>query len=318
MSAPSRIVGLDIARSLAIIGMIVVHMASLLWSTKVLLSGIPSSLFAIIADVTMMIIGKNFTTTTFLRLLTRGGLVMLIGLALLPVGGEIHIVLVAMGLTMMLVSWVPPLGIWWKLALFGLATIAATVRYAPLALIQIYPLLAWIAFFLGGMLLFEVYLRRYFDGAAEAPGAYGVKTRLSVTALSAVITAVGMYYRFTPNIPGWLRFTGHTGVAGEILLSVACAAVALHACLIIGERLPRLSYPFAAMGSMSLTIYILHVLTANYWQHHIALHSTASAAGFIIFFLIFATAWKKIIGQGPAEKLVATAVRALIPAKKGK
>ena len=90
-STPSRIVGLDIARSLAIIGMIIIHMASLLWSTKVILSGLPSSLFAVIAGITLMIIGRNYTLTTFMRLVARGCIIMLLGLALLPVGGEIQI-----------------------------------------------------------------------------------------------------------------------------------------------------------------------------------------------------------------------------------
>lgn len=43
-SHASRIIGLDTARALAIVGMIVVHMASLLWSTKLVLNGIPAAL----------------------------------------------------------------------------------------------------------------------------------------------------------------------------------------------------------------------------------------------------------------------------------
>ena len=106
MLAPSRIVGLDIARSLAIIGMIVLHMASLVWHTKVTLNGLPAALFAVLAGVTLMLISRDFTATTFLRIIARGCIITLIGLALLPVGGEIQIVLVVIGITMILVSWV--------------------------------------------------------------------------------------------------------------------------------------------------------------------------------------------------------------------
>ncbi|SPT74679.1 Predicted membrane protein [Arcanobacterium haemolyticum] len=139
-----------------------------------------------------------------------------------------------------------------------------------------------------------------------------------MTAISAVITIIGLYYRFDPNIPSWLRFTGHTGVAGEIILSVAVAAVVIHLCVLIGNLSSTLVYPFAAMGTMSLTVYILHILTAFYWQQNVALHSTLSAIGFIVFFLVAATLWKKFVGQGPAEKLVATAIKAIVPSKKGK
>ena len=307
MSSSSRIVGLDMARSLAIIGMIILHMASLVWSTKVILSGLPAALFAIVAGVTMMLIGKNYSVQTLLRLIARGAIITLIGLALLPVGGQIQVVLVAMGITMMVVSWVPPLNVWWKLALFFVAAIASTVHYAPFTLPQVYPLLAWIAYFIAGMLLFEVYIR---------PGSFRTVLQWIVTAVSAVIAAVGTYFRFEPDIPSWLRFTGHTGVAGEILLSVAVAAVVLHLCLLIGSAVPKLVYPLAAMGTMSLTVYVLHVLSAYYWQSHISLHNTAWAWAFIGLFLVLATIWRKFLGQGPLEKAVSIAVKLAVPAGK--
>lgn len=305
MPAFSRILGLDIARSLAIISMVVIHMASLVWYTKVIFSGLSATLFAIYAGITLMIIARDFTVATFLRVLARGCIITLIGMALLPVGGEIQVVLVVIGITMILVSWVPPLRWWWKLLLFIAATVAATVKYAPMTLPQIYPLLAYIAYLLAGMLLFEVYLRSH--RAAVQWGS---------TAVSVIIAGVGFYFRFIPEVPGWLRFTGHTGVLGEIVMSVAVAAVVLHLCLIIGCAAPRLTYPFAALGAMSLTIYILHVLTAYYWQSHITLHSTGWACAFIIFFLVVATLWRRMVGKGPAEWVVAKALTIAVPAGK--
>ena len=263
MSASSRIVGLDIARSLAIIGMIVLHMASLVWHTKVILNGLPAALFAILAGITLMIIARNFTVTTLLRILARGCIITLIGLALLPLGGEIQVVLVVIGITMMLLCWVPPLHWAWKLILFAAATVAATVKYAPLTLPQVYPLLAYIAYFFAGMLLYEIYIRKQRAAAQWAS-----------TAIAGIVAAIGFYFRFTTDIPVWLRFTGHTGVVGEIVLSIAVAAVVLHLCLLAGRAASKLVYPFAALGAMSLSIYILHVLTAYYW--HCLLYTSPS------------------------------------------
>lgn len=305
MSASSRIVGLDIARSLAIIGMVVLHMASLVWHTKVILNGLPAALFAIFAGITLVIIARDFTLTTFLRIIARGCIVTLVGLALLPVGGEIQVVLVVIGLTMLLVSWVPPLRWWWKVLLLAAATATATIKYAPLTLPQVYPLLAYIAYFLAGMLLYEVYIR---NSRAVA--------QWVATVVAAVVATAGFYFRFTPDIPGWLRFTGHTGVLGEIVLSIAVGAVVLHVCLLIGRAVPKLVYPFAALGAMSLSIYILHVLTAYYWQSHIALHNTAWACAFIALFLVIATLWRRLIGKGPAEWAVAKAIAIAVPAGK--
>lgn len=305
MSASSRIVGLDIARSLAIIGMVVLHMASLVWHTKVILNGLPAALFAILAGITLMIIARNFTVTTLLRILARGCIITLIGLALLPLGGEIQVVLVVIGITMMLLCWVPPLHWAWKLILFAAATVAATVKYAPLTLPQVYPLLAYIAYFFAGMLLYEIYIRK------QRAVAQWVST-----AIAGIVAAIGFYFRFTTDIPGWLRFTGHTGVVGEIVLSIAVAAVVLHLCLLAGRAASKLVYPFAALGAMSLSIYILHVLTAYYWQSHIALHNTAWACAFIALFLVIATLWRRLIGKGPAEWAVAKAISIAVPAGK--
>ena len=305
MKTPSRIIGLDIARALAIIGMIVLHMASLVWHTKVILNGLPAALFAILAGITLMIIARDFTVTTFLRTIARGCIITLIGLALLPVGGEIQVVLVVIGITMILVSWIPPLRWWWKLLLLVAATAAATIKYAPLTLPQVYPLLAYTAYFLAGMLLYEVYIRNS-----------RVVAQWVSTGIAALIAAAGFYFRFTPDMPGWLRFTGHTGVLGEIVLSIAVAAIVLHLCLLIGRTVPKLAYPSAALGAMSLSIYILHVLTAYYWQSYVSLHNTGWACAFIALFLVLATFWRCLIGKGPVEWAVAKAIAIAVPAGK--
>lgn len=283
-------------------------MASLLWSTQVILNGVPSALFAVIAGTTLMVIARNYSTDTLLRVIVRGSVIMLLGLALLPVGGQIQVVLVAMGLTMIVVSWVPPLNVWWKMALFVIATAAATFRYAPYSLPQIYPLLAWIAYFIGGMLLYEIYVKGFVTGSKQQKSIPWV-----VTGVSLVVVAIGMYFRFQMDVPGWLRFTGHTGVAGEILLSVAASAVIFHVCLIVGEKAPQLVFPVAAMGSMSLTVYTLHVLSAYYWQHNIALHSTLAAWGFIALFLVFSALWRHFVGKGPMERITAAIITIAVP-----
>lgn len=308
-----RILGLDIARGLAIVGMIYLHLGHPLWQTKVILSGLPAALFAVIAGVTMMLIWTNATaratTQTIAKLAARGALITLIGLALLPAGGEIQVVLVVLGATMLATAWVPPLPTGAKVALLLIATAAATWRYAPLELPLPYPHLAWVAYILAGMILFDVYVGK--DGT----GAGGV-TKIT-TAIACLAAAIGFYLRFQTDLPGWARATGHTGVLGEIVLSIAVAAIVLHLSLIVG-RYVKATNPLVALGSMALTVYILHVLTALWWQTHVSLHSDMWAAAFIAAFLAFAWAWKKLAagparkvfaGQGPAERCVAQVVR---------
>ena len=348
-----RILGLDIARGLAILGMIYLHLGHPLWQTKVILSGLPAALFAVIAGVTMMLIWTNATARaaaqaqaaahaqragqaqaesdgnapkaqataqataqapasalqTIAKLAARGALITLIGLALLPAGGEIQVVLVVLGATMLVTAWVPPLPAVAKVALLLIATAAATWRYAPLELPLPYPHLAWVAYILAGMILFDVYVGK--DGT----GAGGV-TKIT-TAIACLAAAIGFYLRFQTDLPGWARATGHTGVLGEVVLSIAVAAIVLHLSLIVGRRV-KATNPLVALGSMALTVYILHVLSALWWQTHVSLHSDPWAAAFIAAFLAFAWAWKKLAagparklfaGQGPAERCVAQVVR---------
>ena len=360
-----RILGLDIARGLAILGMIYLHLGHPLWQTKVILSGLPAALFAVIAGVTMMLIWTNAiaraaaqaqtvahaqragqaqaeadgngpkaqattqataqataqaltTLQTIAKLAARGALITLIGLALLPVGGEIQVVLIVLGVTMLATAWVPPLPTGAKVTLLLIATAAATWRYAPLELPLPYPHLAWVAYILAGMILFDVYVGK------EGTGAGGV-TKIT-TAIACLAAAIGFYLRFQTDLPGWARATGHTGVLGEIVLSTAVAAIVLHLSLIVGRRV-RATNPLVALGSMALTVYILHVLTALWWQTHVSLHSDLWAAAFIAAFLAFAWAWKKLAagsarklfsGQGPAERCVAQVVRLIAGERTGK
>ncbi|VEH80685.1 membrane protein [Corynebacterium kutscheri] len=299
----SRIVGLDIARALAIIGMIVVHLGSLVWSTKITLLGVPSAMFAVIAGITMMIIGRNYSLTTLLRLFTRGALIALIGLALLPFAGDIHVVLVVMGLAMIITAWVPAISLPWKLLAFVIVTAYSVYTFVSAPGPQIYPLAAWCAYFIAGMILYDVYIKI-------------AKPALSwlLTAVSAMFAIIGLYLRTIHEVPVWLKFNGHTGALGEILLSVAITAVVLHLCILLSNsQAGILTKPFAAMGTMSLTTYILHILTAAYWQEHIAIQSNLATFGFIIAFLAFATLWAHFIGQGPVEKLVSTLIKFIVP-----
>lgn len=64
-STSARIVGLDLARALAIMGMIVLHLAFVPWIPKTILAGIPAALFAVIAGFSMMLIALALLSPHF-------------------------------------------------------------------------------------------------------------------------------------------------------------------------------------------------------------------------------------------------------------
>lgn len=108
-----------------------------------------------------------------------------------------------------------------------------------------------------------------------------------------------MWARFQ-ELPPALAFTAHSGALGDVLLCIAFSYLVISACL----QLPDLPW-LAAFGSMSLTLYCLHILTAGPFHKYIALESTAAAAITIAIGIGFAATWKHYRTRGPLEEAVA-------------
>lgn len=103
-----------------------------------------------------------------------------------------------------------------------------------------------------------------------------------------------------------LRLLGsepHSGAPFEIIGAVGVAITVLVAALVVAETLPRLWRPVTAVGSMSLTAYVLHV---------IAIDATGSDTGqplyvllsFIAGAIVFALVWSRFFRRGPLEFLL--------------
>lgn len=115
--------------------------------------------------------------------------------------------------------------------------------------------------------------------------------------------------------PTWLlTATPHSGTTFEIVGHVGVAIMVLVAALVMAERLPGLWRPITAVGTMSLTAYVLHViaigmlgLTAGPGEPGYVL------AGFIAGAIAFALVWSRCFERGPLEFLLH---RATLPAQR--
>jgi len=103
-----------------------------------------------------------------------------------------------------------------------------------------------------------------------------------------------------------LRLLGsepHSGTPFEIIGAVGVAIMFLVGSLVVAEKLPRLWRPVTAVGSMSLTAYVLHV---------IAIDATGADPGqplyvllsFIAGVIVFALVWSRFFRRGPLEFLL--------------
>jgi len=370
-------IGLDLARGLAVFGMYAVHVGpapsqgGVIGFLMELTQGRSSALFAVLAGFAVALITGRHTPKTGLagrqavaKVVIRAVILLALGTALTMTGTPVVPILAFYGLFFLLVL---PL---YRLSAKPLALIAAvwalvgpqllyavkplvggrafpTVGHADgivsLLFTGGYPALTWVPFVLAGMAVARLDLTatavrirlaltgvalavtgvalavtgyggswlalRLVPGAAqairEAAGRAGMSSVSSAPPGSGGIfgdTPAGMLVA-SPHSEATLSIVGNTGVA--ILVITACLA-AVDAF----PRLRRLSGPVIAVGSMSLTAYVYHIVA-------IWLLNTEEATvpplyillGFIASVAVLATLWSRFFQRGPLEWLMGRATR---------
>ena len=117
----TRNVGIDAARAVALVAMMVAHLTVQEGITAQVLFGFPAALFAFIAGVSM-----GYMRAQPAEFIVRGILLIALHFALAPFSGSIVVVLGTIGVCMALLAWAPrwdtPLLLWLACALtFGSA-----------------------------------------------------------------------------------------------------------------------------------------------------------------------------------------------------
>ena len=345
-----RITGLDLARGLAVLGMIGAHLdltENLSWSPsswQALVYGRPAALFGVLAGVSIALLSGGTRPATGddlvrarKRIMVRAAWVFLIGGVLELLGTEVEVILGAYAVLFVLalpfLRWSPR-----RLLLLavGIAVIAppvslllsqvaivaeAETAFSALVLTGAYPVLWWWAFVLVGLALgrLDLSARRVRTaliqaGAAAAVTGYALgwaSTHLLANGV-AVPEPVDAYGR----MPGWNEesigqwdwawLSGaqpHTGTPFWLLASAGVAVAVIAVCLVVADAFPRLTYPIASVGAMALTAYSLHIVALRVFPPD-------GSFGWPIWLLfiagaiIFAVAWRLLVGRGPLERLL--------------
>ncbi|GAA1754927.1 hypothetical protein GCM10009767_12850 [Kocuria aegyptia] len=106
----------------------------------------------------------------------------------------------------------------------------------------------------------------------------------------------------------WLAVGGpYTNTPPALLLGLGSAMAALGLFLLLARRSGAWLLPLSAMGAMTLTVYSVHLLALATEVHYdqplwFLVHVAVAMA--------FALLWRRAVGQGPLERLVAALVRA--------
>ncbi len=340
-SAPksTRILGIDTARGVAVLGMIVAHVGltrELRWtdpgSWLALANGRSSILFALLAGVSLALLSGRVRppvgaelVAARLRIVIRALLLFALGGVLTALDSGVSVILQIYALLFVcalpFLSWrprrllvlaagwaviAPPVAVW----LADLLPTSCDPEVAACAGAQItdlavtgdYPALVWITFALTGLAL----------GRSDL-GEHAVRVRMLVAGPVMMLAGYGSAWaigHFTDidTESGWGRLLSaepHFGSTFEIVGSLGFAMTVLATLLLSADRLRPALYPIAAVGSIPLTVYAAHIIAIRLLgDASTAPTGNGLLAAFTIAVLAAATVWVATFGRGPIERLV--------------
>ncbi|MFF3329768.1 DUF418 domain-containing protein [Streptomyces sp. NPDC002888] len=366
-----RLIGLDLARGLAVFGMYAVHVGpapsqgGVIGFLMELAQGRSSALFAVLAGFAVALITGRRTPKTGLagrqavaKVIIRAVILLALGTALTLTGTPVVPILAFYGLFFLLVLPLYRLGAK-PLALIaaGWALVGPQLLYAlkpvvggrvflsygqadgPVSLFFTggYPALTWVPFVIAGMAVARcdlaakaVRMRLALTGVALAVTGYGgswLAVRLVPGAAEAVrkaeegpgMSSVSSVSSVSPDSigifgdtpAGMLASAPHSEATLSIMAATGVAILVITACLTAMDafpRLRRLAKPVIAVGSMSLTAYVYHIVAI--WL----LDTETSAVpplhillGLIASVTVLATLWSRFVKRGPLEWLMGRA-----------
>ncbi|WP_062388583.1 heparan-alpha-glucosaminide N-acetyltransferase domain-containing protein [Demequina iriomotensis] len=316
----TRIIGLDVARGFAVLGMVAAHVGddgtrgadADGWGWLLLAHGRPSALFAVLAGVTMtlMLVGAGgrhdaaAVRRTRARVAARAGVLIVLGLLLTQLATGVDIVLVNLGLIMLMAIPLLRAPTWVLLSAGGVAFAVGRVLVAALQpegwwsaapvvgrlWSYHYPAMSWIGYALIGLALGCVALR-------------STRTQVALLGAGVSVAAIAVAVRVLAGEGPITDLGAHTYTPLEMVANTAVAAGTIGACCWLAPRARPLLSPIEALGSMALTGYVAHLLviaavgsTMVYEPSNVALVALEAAL------LASAWAWRRWQGQGPLER----------------
>ncbi|MEE6272994.1 heparan-alpha-glucosaminide N-acetyltransferase domain-containing protein [Georgenia wangjunii] len=337
-----RIVAIDIARGLAVLGMFAAHLGHEVGGEPapgwlVVADGRSAALFAVLAGVSIALFTGRRTPPTGaalslarLRVLSRAGVILVLGALLMLLGTPVAVILPSYAVTFLLL--IPALRARPPLAL-TLAAVMAVVGPTLVALATTdpaggeswlvrttgtdsgfvldlvmtgyYPALVWVAYMLLGLGLGRLDL-----------GATAVQVRLAVVGvvlalagyLGADALLAGLGPDAGPLAEKLVRAEPHDDSTLELLGNSGVAIAVLGVLLLAANaRAVRVVlHPVAATGSMALSAYAIHIVAIFLLGNDVVWRTESNAvlAWFVLVTLAAATAWHHWLGRGPFERVL--------------
>lgn len=353
-NGPARLHGVDLARALAVFGMLAAHLLTTPEPLRLtdpstwvdVVNGRSSILFAVLAGVSIALItgGRMPHRGARLgvdrrRLAVRAVMLWAIGLLLTQTGVPIYVILPAYGILFLLA--LPllalPVAALWAIAVAVAVVVPWVLPYLEalpvwegeagetlfFAVGWAYPFPLWIAFVTAGMALGRTDLRR-------------AGTQVSILAIGVALVALGTVVGSVADMAGWaqpdsyleavLSAEAHSGGIVEVVSSTGFAMAVLGACLLVCRTpLTWVLAPLRAVGSMPLTAYVGQVVAWAIIALAVfgdttdlrAFRDLHPLGWFCVGAIVLCTLWAVVVGRGPLEGALATVSRRLVPTEGG-
>lgn len=335
-----RLAGLDAARGLAIIGMIIINVgpttATSPWHRLYLLPyGRASVLFVVIAGIGMGLLaartgrGAPSRAGAWSAALWRAAVLAAGGLALQSLTDDIGVILPLYAILFLLTPGLVRLptrellGVTAVMLVVGpvlvvlhdVLALPPTPGNAPvqpddppqdlvlgLLVAGRYPLVTWVVPFLVGLLLARADLTaRSTQRRLVVWGALAAVGGLGASTLSRTLLGPAA----DDGFPRLLTGVAHGQMPLWLISSIGGAAALVGLAVRIGQSRPRLVGPLAAYGRLSLTIYVLHVLVlVGIAPDQVTLpQGMVISAAIVLGSALVPVLWARVGGPGPLERL---------------
>ena len=330
-----RLVGVDVTRGLAVLGMFTAHVGAVeagFWTSTGWLAvadGRSAATFATLAGLSAALLSGGHHPPPDLhvprvRIAVRAVLIGAIGIVMAALGTPVAVILP--GYAVMLTMLLPALGLR-RRTLLGLAAIAlalgpplllavqgsAATATFPLDLVvgPYYPAAVWVAYLLVGLAVGRLDLR-----------SSDVRRRLAVLGVAGAVLGYGtgaVALRVLAADRTWWRALlathPHANTAPEVVGNLGVVLLVLVGSLVVADRWCRAVAPLAATGALALTAYCGHLVAiALLGPDVVHRPSNLTLAAFVGVTVSVCWLWRARWGRGPLERMVHAAAVAAAPA----
>lgn len=326
MSAMRRIEGVDVARGIAVLGMVTAHVGPddhgpiPPGGFSQLADGRSAALFVVLAGVGLGLLSGGTDPVqgtrlvqARLRILVRGGLLLALGQALVLLDVPIAIILtsyaVYFALGVVALTWsrsalvtaaavvalLGPLVVQWAQPRLPELSAGSPQTLADVVVGHYYPAAVWMAYVLAGLAIGRSDLRSTRLRRAGAVLGLGLVV-LGHGGSWVALHVLGLPTPLATSEP-------HSSTTFEVVGNTGVALLVLAAALVAADRWPRTLSPLAATGALALTAYTAHLVAIAVVGPWIVWDTSLGWwLWFVGVIVLGCWAWRRRLGRGPLER----------------